>query len=114
MWGNGVHQQDKKAIKLINDAKTHRFCHPTTTTTTTTSPLLSQPTSPVPPPNPNTHHPSISSLEDWTALIEHSSVYRSTLPIGFWINGIIFLIKQDGAEEGGGGKKGGTGLWACE
>lgn len=66
------------------------------------------------PTHPHTHHPSISSLEGWTALIEHSSVYRSRLPIGFWINGIIFLIKQDGAQEGEGGRKGGTGLWVCE
>lgn len=37
-------------------------------------------------------------------LIEHLSVYTSTLPIGFWINGIIFLIKWDEAGEGGAGR----------
>lgn len=47
---------------------------------------------------PHHHHhtntyPPIPSLEDRTLLIEHLSVYTSTLPIGFWINGIIFLIK---------------------
>lgn len=61
-------------------------------------------------PNTPSPRPSISS-EDWAAIIEHTSVYRSTLPIGFWINGIIFLIKQDRAEEGGGGSRGCRGLW---
>lgn len=93
--------------------------HTDSTTTTTFSPLTAAyltstfpvPAAPTHPhPHPDPPHPSISSLEDWAAIIEHSSVYRSTLPIGFWINGIIFLIKQEGAEEGGGG----TGVWVCE
>lgn len=59
-----------------------------------------------PPPPSSVQSPS---LEDWAAIIERSSVYRSTLPIGFWINGIIFLIKRDGADEGGGGTGDGRG-----
>lgn len=64
--------------------------------------------------HPNTHHPSISPPENSPALIEHLSVYRSTLPIGFWINRIIFLIKQDRPGEGGGDRKGGWGFWVSE
>lgn len=59
----------------------------------------------------NAKHPSVFSLEDGAALIEHLSVYRSTLPIGFWINRIIFLIKQESVGVAGRGR---AGLWACE
>lgn len=116
-WQPATRQESNKTDKWCQDTQILR---PTTTTRSsltaallTSTPLQYQlhlqhhlPTlTPTIPPSP---------LENWTALIEHSSVYRSTLPIGFWINRIIFLIKQDGTEEGGGGRKDGTELWAYE
>lgn len=53
-----------------------------------------------PPAAASSHQPTPSipapPLQRGAALIEPSSVYRSALPIGFRINGIIFLIKQGG------------------
>lgn len=100
-------------MPIHTDSTTTTFSSLTAAYLTSTPPVPAAPWSP-PPPSPTSPQPSISSLEDWAAVIEHSSVYRSTLPIGFWINGITFLIKQDGAEQGGGGRKGGAGVWVCE
>jgi hypothetical protein len=56
---------------------------------------------PPPPPLPpsETHLSTtavVPSLGCSASPIGHQSVYRATLPIGFWVNGIIFPIKQDG------------------
>lgn len=120
-WHPAIRQESNKSDKWC------QFAQDSTTTTTTTFSSLTlsqQPISQVhllyqlhhrTPHTPTSPHPSIPSLEDWAAIIEHSSVYRSTLPIGFWINGIIFLIKQDGATARWGWQEGwcrSVGVWA--